>query len=86
MDPEEELLEQRINAILERHHRVDNDLKQEGRKWRRILCPATAALFAVVAWAHFAQSNAGMGALFVGAALAFVAMLIVGEIIDRPSC
>lgn len=61
-----------------------NEIKRDGARWRVILCPLITIAFSGVAWFNFARSNMVLGIEFVVFALAFVAMLVLGAIFDRP--
>jgi hypothetical protein len=62
----------------------DNEIKRSGARLRMIICPLISLSFSSVAWYNFARSNTLLGWEFVGFALAFVAMLVLGLIFDRP--
>lgn len=82
-----EIRDHNIEVILERHYRGMNAVKREGAKLRLITCPPIALLFGVLAWYSFQQSApAGvmMGLLLSIGSLAFLLMLVLGAIFDRP--
>jgi hypothetical protein len=49
------------------------------------LCPLIALCFGALSWYHFSRTHdTGMGVLYALGSLAFLAMLILGAIFDRP--
>lgn len=80
-----ELRDRRIAAILREHRESLNAIKRKGASLRLKTCPPIALLFGGEAWYNFHQPGGFfMGILFAGFALAFLAMLILGAIFDRP--
>lgn len=76
-----------IGVIVENHNRRMNEIKRSGHKLRLWTCPPIAALFGFMAWYSFSHPGAVgvvMGVVYTLGALAFLGMLILGAIFDRP--
>jgi hypothetical protein len=76
-----------IGVIVGNHNRRMNEIKRSGHKLRLWTCPPIAALFGFMAWYSFSHPGAAgiiMGVVYVFGALAFLAMLVLGAIFDRP--
>ena len=71
-------------VIVEAHDRQMNQIKRESAKWRMIACPLIALFFALIAWHSFSQGRIPNGVWYSVGSLAFVAMLVLGAIFDRP--
>jgi len=74
-----------IKIIASEHRKRINKLKWQGAGLRARVCPPIAAVFGLVAWHNFHAGNPAMGLLYIGAALSFLVMLILGAIFDKPS-
>ena len=80
-----EVRDQNVKVILREHRRRVNKLKRQGAKLRMRVCPPIAALFGLLAWYNFTQAGGFvMGIISTVGALAFLAMLVLGAIFDRP--
>jgi Flp pilus assembly protein TadB len=74
-----------INAILREHHREMNEIKRRGHQQRLWMCPLIAGIFAGVAYYNLVHTHdLLMAAICAAFALAFLLMLILGAIFDRP--
>ncbi len=80
-----ETLDHNIGVILKDHNERMNEIKRCGHRMRLWTCPPIAALLGLVSWYHFASGSVMMGVLFVVGSLAFLAMMILGAIFDRPT-
>jgi len=66
------------------HRNYMKRIKQDAARRRFWLCSPVALIFSVLAWLNFAYASAVVGSIFAVGALAFLAMLILGAILDRP--
>ena len=79
------LRNQNVTRILNEHRLRMNDIKRRGHHLRLWLCPLIALCFGALSWYHFSRTHdTGMGVLYALGSLAFLAMLILGAIFDRP--
>lgn len=79
--------DQNIQTILIGHKLRTNEIKRSGHKLRIWTCPFVAAVFVLMAWYSFSHPGIdGMitGVLYSVGALAFLAMLVLGAIFDKP--
>jgi len=76
--------QQNIDQINKEHRRQLRQLKWRGIRLRWKVCPPITLLFAVISWYSFNHSNPEEGFIYAGTALAFLAMLVLGAIFDRP--
>jgi hypothetical protein len=74
-----------ISQVMSNYHKRNNQIKRESARLRLWACPPIAILFGLMAWYSFSQYSIFLGILYVVGALAFLAMLILGAIFDRPS-
>ncbi len=80
-----ELRDRRIAAILREQRESLNAIKRKGASLRLKTCPPIALLFGGEAWYNFHQPGGFfMGVICAACALAFLAMLVLGAIFDRP--
>ncbi len=62
-----------------------NEITESGGRMRLIICPLLAAFCVLMAWLNFSHANLPMGLIFSVGALAFLLMLVLGAIFDRPT-
>ncbi len=79
-----EIRDHHIGVILEEHRQRLNAIKRRGAKLRLLTCPPVALCFGAMAWYSYAHHHFDLVALYTFAALAFLAMLVLGAIFDRP--
>jgi hypothetical protein len=79
-----ETFDHNINAILREHHRQMNEIKRSGHRQRLWMCPLIAGIFAGTAYYNVHTHDLLMAAICAAGALAFLLMLILGAIFDRP--
>ncbi len=76
-----------VSQVMSSYRQRNNQIKREGARLRLWTCPPIAALFGLMAWYSFSHPGAEgviMGAIYSVGALAFLGMLILGAIFDRP--
>lgn len=74
-----------IAGILEDHHKRMNAIKKESASLRLKMCPPIILVFSALAWYCLSHANGlAMGIVYAAGALAFLAMLVLGAIFDRP--
>ncbi len=76
--------DQHIQEIISDHTRRMNAIKRSGARLRLITCPPIALFFGLLAWYSFSQGGFVLDVCYVVGALAFLAMLFLGAIFDRP--
>jgi hypothetical protein len=80
-----EMHDRRIAAILREHKKRINAIKRKGATLRLMLCLPVAVVLGGFAWYTFYQPNGFFsGIIYAGLALAFLSMLVLGAILDRP--
>lgn len=74
-----------IAAIVRNHHRRMNQIKRSGALLRLWTCPTIALLFGLLAWYNFTRGDdVTVGIICAVGGLAFLLMLLLGAIFDRP--
>lgn len=76
---------QNIERIKQRQRRGMNAIKRESARWRLFACPLFALVFAGMAYLHWSDGRPMMAMIYAAGALAFLLMLLLGAILDRPS-
>jgi hypothetical protein len=82
-----EIRDHNIGVILKDHNKRLNTIKCEGAHLRVWTCPPIALFFGLLAWYSFSRTGAEgmmMGVIYGIGALAFLGMLVLGAIFDRP--
>lgn len=80
-----EIRDHNIGVIMEQHRQRLNAIKRRGAKLRLWTCPPIALCFGFMAWYSFTYGDSLLiGLCYLAASLAFLAMLVVGAIVDRP--
>lgn len=75
----------RLVRIREQHRQEMNAIKRSGARLRLWLCPLIAMLFSLLAWYQFVGAhNIAMGWLYIAGGMAFLLMLALGAMFDRP--
>lgn len=74
-----------VNGIIRDSNREQNQIKLRSAKLRLIVCPLISLLFAFLAWYNLSgHGDRGVGIVHAVASLAFLLMLVLGAIFDRP--
>jgi cation transport ATPase len=76
-------LEHNVSEHMRAYKRRDRQIRREGARMRLIICPIIALAFSLVAALNFSAQNWPMGLLYLVGALAFMAMLFIGTILDH---
>ncbi|MBA2287535.1 MAG: hypothetical protein H0W02_18835 [Ktedonobacteraceae bacterium] len=73
-----------ITAILRDHTQRMNAIKKEGARLRLWMCLPVVLALSAGSWYSFTCTGFIMGMCYAGGALAFLAMLVLGALFDRP--
>lgn len=81
-----------IGVILDNHRQQMNDIKRREARLRLWMCPPIVLLFGFLAWqrlstwpsSHDLVETLVVSGVYAGIAVAFLAMLVLGAIFDRP--
>lgn len=76
-----------MQVLDEQHRQEENKIKRETASRRLKTCPPIAAVFAVMAWyswSHPGPDHVIIAMIYAIGALAFLTMLVLGAIFDRP--
>lgn len=77
-------LRYRVNGIIRDSNREMNQIKRSGAKLRLWTIPPISVLLALLAWYNWTHGTVSIGIVNAAGSLAFLAMLVLGAIIDRP--
>ncbi len=79
-----DIRDRNIDAILREHTARMNVIKRQGSRLRLMTCPPITLFRGIGSWYSFTHTGVMMGMVYAGGALAYLAMLILGAIFDRP--